>query len=194
LCALKPDRSNAGFICSMADEFQLVVSMVQEMQPMEVIRSRPDHSDLYAEVAAFVYVMGIGVEMLLRVTSIVSHVSGRSTQESVLANEKLLAAALLIYPDRVPSKLWCAAMCMNIHKIVGSIYKGGDANVISSSVKESNAFPPSRPPPALFEISAHVVPIGFGSNLAHPFRNNNTTYEVSGCAGCHCFWGTSVGN
>ena len=42
-----------------------------------------------------------------------------------------------VYPDRVPAKMWCSAVCLNIHRLV-PVYQGGDANVIAASVKEPN--------------------------------------------------------
>jgi hypothetical protein len=40
-----------------------------------------------------------------------------------------------IYADRVPSKFWCAAVCLNVAKLRWGIYTGTEENQINQSLE-----------------------------------------------------------
>jgi hypothetical protein len=73
----------------------------------------------------------------LRRRPLVATAAGRSTAETIIGNEVLLETVLKVYPDKIPSKAWLAAICVHINKLVG-IYSGGIENVMSSAMQDGH--------------------------------------------------------
>ena len=123
--------------------FPQLVEHVSSMDAEAIQLARVDFPDLMAEVTAHGFVKSIGVDSLADIKAgrrpMVHIVQGKlSTKDTLIANEPLLHAVVKVYPDRIPSKLWCAAVCLNVSKLtVPHVYPGGDANQLAMGVQDS---------------------------------------------------------
>jgi hypothetical protein len=124
--------------------FTNLVSMFNGLDRDQILEARSEHSDMLAEVVAYNVMTILGGDVLEDIVSgrsriVWSTAAGKSSSDTLVKNYVLLQQLLRIYPDRIPSKFWCAAVLIHIDKQTGGrIYPGGGSNKMSLSIVDGS--------------------------------------------------------
>jgi hypothetical protein len=130
----------SAFVPDASDMFSELVQTTNGLDASEIAEARTTHADLLAAVAAQNFLDNALVEKLESMrggkTCVVWRTAeGMSSQETIVKNYDLLFWCLKVYPDKIPSKFWLAAVVLHIDRKL-NLYVGGEANKVGLSLKD----------------------------------------------------------
>ena len=123
-------------------DMEQMVAIFDRLTPAEMITARGLHSDMSAEIAAWIYVQGLDTDRKYRITRgqealIFEKKDDSIDQDTIKENFALLQVQCKVYHDKPPSKYWCAAVLMNIDTLLSKLaYPGGSAHKMKVTIEK----------------------------------------------------------